>query len=240
MKRNITVKEKDLIDTLNANIGARKEDTAKEPYVEPKCETIDDDPIKDTHMEGSTERRTYKSGQGPEIIRDCTTLSPRDVNGDIIDLLEYEDNPEDREASRAAVNANGMEVPFGKLVEIEKQRILKKYNPAFIAALKELLRADNEGTRPRTQDNTINVDLPFPGEVKTYEEVNHPKHYNNYDVEVIDMMERVFGKEETATFCKLNAFKYRMRAGTKPGQPSGKDLDKERWYLDKAQELGQK
>ena len=227
MKKSIQVKEKNLIGTLNANIGARKEDTAKEPYVEPKCETIDDDPIKDTHMDGSTERRTYKSGQGPEIIRDCTTLSPRDINGDIIDLLEYEDNPEDREASRAAVNANGMEVPFGKLVEIERQRILKKYNPAFIAALKELLRTDNEGTRPRT---------PSEG----YEEINHPKHYNNYDVEVIDMMERVFGKEETATFCKLNAFKYRMRAGTKPGQPSGKDLDKERWYLDKAQELGQK
>lgn len=71
----------------------------------------------------------------------------------------------------------------------------------------------------------------------TYEYVNHPKHYNNYDVEVIDMMEKIFGKEETAIFCKLSAFKYRMRAGTKPGQSVEKDLKKEQWYLDKKKEL---
>ena len=73
-----------------------------------------------------------------------------------------------------------------------------------------------------------------------YEEVNHPSHYNNYDVEVIDMMEKVFGREATITFCKLNAFKYRMRAGTKPGQSADKDLNKERWYLNKKKELEKK
>jgi len=85
---------------------------------------------------------------------------------------------------------------------------------------------------------TVAVDLPFNPE--KYEEVNHPQHYNNYDVEVIDMMERVFGREATITFCKLNAFKYRMRAGTKPGQSADKDLNKERWYLDKKEELEKK
>ena len=73
-----------------------------------------------------------------------------------------------------------------------------------------------------------------------YEEVNHPDHYNQYDVEVIDMMERIFGKEETAIFCKLNAFKYRQRMGLKPGQDVSKDLAKEKWYLDKKRELEQK
>ena len=72
---------------------------------------------------------------------------------------------------------------------------------------------------------------------RTYEEVNHPQHYNNYDVEVIDMMEKIFGREETAIFCKLNAFKYRMRAGTKPNQSAEKDLAKEQWYLRKKNEL---
>ena len=73
-----------------------------------------------------------------------------------------------------------------------------------------------------------------------YEEVNHPDHYNQYDVEVIDMMERVFGKEETAIFCKLNAFKYRQRMGNKPGQDILKDLAKEKWYLAKKKELEKK
>ena len=70
-----------------------------------------------------------------------------------------------------------------------------------------------------------------------YESVNHPQHYNNYDVEVIDMMERIFGTEAVISFCKLNAFKYRMRAGTKPTSTADEDLRKEQWYLSKMREL---
>ena len=70
-----------------------------------------------------------------------------------------------------------------------------------------------------------------------YEYVNHPKHYNNYDVEVIDMMEKIFGPYQTAVFCKLNAYKYRMRVGTKPNTPVTEDLAKEQWYLKKYREL---
>lgn len=66
-------------------------------------------------------------------------------------------------------------------------------------------------------------------------EINHPKHYNQYPVEVIDMMIRIFGEEQTRTFCILNAFKYRMRIGHKDDTQS--DLAKEQWYLDKAKEL---
>ena len=71
------------------------------------------------------------------------------------------------------------------------------------------------------------------------EEINHitPKHYNNYSKEVIDMMVDVYGKENTAIFCEMNAFKYRMRMGTKPDQPVERDLQKEEWYLNKAKEL---
>lgn len=70
------------------------------------------------------------------------------------------------------------------------------------------------------------------------EMVNHPHHYNNYDEEVIDMMEDIWGPEATATFCKLNAFKYRMRMGTKGGQEKLiEDFNKEQWYLDKYNQL---
>lgn len=74
----------------------------------------------------------------------------------------------------------------------------------------------------------------------TYENVDHPNHYNTYDVEVIDMMERIWGPEKTAVFCELNAFKYRMRMGTKPTSPVTEDLEKEVWYLNKMKELKNK
>lgn len=73
--------------------------------------------------------------------------------------------------------------------------------------------------------------------VEDYEMVNHPKHYNSYDVEVVDMMRRIWGSEKTAIWCELNAFKYRMRMGLKPGSSLDEDLAKEQWYLNKANEI---
>ncbi len=72
------------------------------------------------------------------------------------------------------------------------------------------------------------------------EMVNHPSHYNNYDIEVIDMMEKIWGPACVLVFCQLNAFKYRMRMGTKPGGSLEEDLRKEHWYLKKAAELKEK
>lgn len=67
------------------------------------------------------------------------------------------------------------------------------------------------------------------------EKINHPSHYNNYPVEVIDMMISIWGKENVRNYCILNAFKYRMRAGKK--DDIDQDLAKENWYLNKANEL---
>jgi hypothetical protein len=63
----------------------------------------------------------------------------------------------------------------------------------------------------------------------------NPAHYrsNGYGLEAIDIMRRTFGDEEVATFCRINAFKYRLRAGLKEGNPAEQDLAKEAWYLDK-------
>ena len=38
-------------------------------------------------------------------------------------------------------------------------------------------------------------------------------------------------------FCKLNAFKYLWRAGTKAGSPEMEDLKKAKWYIEKSIEL---
>lgn len=67
------------------------------------------------------------------------------------------------------------------------------------------------------------------------EAVEHPKHYNSYPIEVIDMMLSIWGKENTINFCLMNAFKYRMRLGLKDNIEQ--DLAKEQWYLNKANEL---
>ena len=71
------------------------------------------------------------------------------------------------------------------------------------------------------------------------EAVHSPSHYNNYDVEVIDMMIKIWGAEAVKIFCKLNAFKYRMRVGLKKHSLEAiqEDLNKESWYLHKLKEL---
>jgi len=74
-------------------------------------------------------------------------------------------------------------------------------------------------------------------EVPAYEYVNQPDHYNMYCMPVIDMMEKVYGLEDTAKWCEITAWKYRQRMGTKPGESVQKDLDKEKWYLDKKREI---
>lgn len=71
-------------------------------------------------------------------------------------------------------------------------------------------------------------------EVEYKEEVNHPTRYNSSKYECIDVMADVFGKEETAAFCKLNAFKYIWREKHKGGV---EDIDKAIWYLNKYKEL---
>lgn len=71
---------------------------------------------------------------------------------------------------------------------------------------------------------------------KVKEAVNHPEHYNREGaMECIDEMILVFGVEETAIFCKLNAYKYRYRAGAK-GDPT-EDMKKSDWYMKKYTEL---
>lgn len=75
------------------------------------------------------------------------------------------------------------------------------------------------------------------GKKKDYEQVNHPEHYNQYSVEAIDMIEKVYGLYLAWKWCEITAFKYRLRMGTKPGNELAQDLEKEKWYLNKAKEL---
>ena len=75
------------------------------------------------------------------------------------------------------------------------------------------------------------------GKDTEYEMVNHPSHYNQYDIEVIDMIIKIWGPEIAALWCDITAFKYRMRMGTKPDNSVEQDIKKEQWYLNKAREI---
>ena len=75
------------------------------------------------------------------------------------------------------------------------------------------------------------------GKESAYEMVNHPTHYNQYDIEVIDMIIKIWGPEAAALWCDITAFKYRMRMGTKPDNSIEQDIKKEQWYLNKSKEI---
>lgn len=70
------------------------------------------------------------------------------------------------------------------------------------------------------------------------EKVNHPDYYNRYSVEVIEMARRIWGDEAMRVAAEITAFIYRMRAGVKPDNPVGQDLDKEEFWLNYAKWLG--
>lgn len=70
----------------------------------------------------------------------------------------------------------------------------------------------------------------------TYDYIN-PDHYKSFSKETIEMMIDIYGKNKVADYCEINAFKYKMRLGSKPGQPLERDLEKANWYLEKAKEL---
>ena len=75
------------------------------------------------------------------------------------------------------------------------------------------------------------------GKDTEYEMVDHPSHYNQYDIEVIDMIIKIWGPEAAALWCDITAFKYRMRMGTKPDNSIEQDIKKEQLYLNKSKEI---
>lgn len=57
--------------------------------------------------------------------------------------------------------------------------------------------------------------------------VNKPSHYNQGELEVIDILEDKLSKEEFEGFLKGNILKYTFREGIKNGT---EDMEKAAWY----------
>ena len=90
----------------------------------------------------------------------------------------------------------------------------------------------------KSLDNSPEKEINNKGE--QYEFVNHPSHYNEWSMEVIDMMEKIYGTKNTIMWCEMTAYKYAMRMGFKPTDDIQQEIDKRNWYLKKAKELKQK
>jgi len=75
-----------------------------------------------------------------------------------------------------------------------------------------------------------------PAKPQSYDFVD-PQHYKDGGIEAIDMMRRIWGDEKVIAHCEMNAFKYRVRVGKKPGADIQTDLAKAAWYENKAIEL---
>ena len=56
--------------------------------------------------------------------------------------------------------------------------------------------------------------------------INHPAHYTDGKIEVIDFIE-----DKKLNFCRGNAIKYIARAGKKDLKKEKEDLQKAVWYL---------
>lgn len=69
------------------------------------------------------------------------------------------------------------------------------------------------------------------GKKTEYDNVEHPKHYLECSLECFDIMRMMFGDEAVMYFCVCNAYKYLHRHKNKNGW---EDLQKARWYLEKA------
>ncbi len=119
------------------------------------------------------------------------------------------------------------------LAIVEKTEGINEFNGIYFWAKVEL----EDGRKIDIDDSWDfeKVNKPFSRKVDMQEEqdvVNKPKHYTYGDIEVIDYIEQVTKnyKPELA-FAIGNAIKYISRANHKNGK---EDLDKARWYLERA------
>ena len=62
----------------------------------------------------------------------------------------------------------------------------------------------------------------------TQDMVNHPSHYTDGKIEVIDFIE-----DKNLNYHRGNAIKYISRAGKKNPEKEIEDLEKAKWYIDR-------
>lgn len=75
----------------------------------------------------------------------------------------------------------------------------------------------------------------FVARVEPKDRVDHPEHYKAGDLECLDVMLDLYGRDAVLHFCMLNSFKYQWRCNKKDN--CKEDLKKARWYMNKYLEI---
>lgn len=165
------------------------------------------------------------------------------INKEYPSYLAYDNNGDAVKASdefKKILNTSKELVKYLKGINVDGvdgENIREVLAKAKSKTVKEACECVASQQEPEQRGEPETVEKP---QEEKYEMVNHPAHYNNYDKEVIDIIERVWGTYLAAMWCEITAFKYRMRMGTKPTSSISEDLEKETWYLNKMRELKKK
>ena len=234
---NKQVKETELIEMLNSNVlNKHPEEEVKIATLNPEkngTEIVEDSAPNFDKIESDRQREIKYNAHADKIGYADAGPSPvwhntmvfKDLSPEALEKLEkvigpvaksilerFDDNKnvlKDNEECRKTVNSE---------VNPKGSEVLTDYG-------KKVFEAGRKAGRIVTGKDTA------------YEMVDHPSHYNQYDIEVIDMIIRIWGPEIAALWCDITAFKYRMRMGTKPDNSIEQDIKKEQWYLKKSKEI---
>lgn len=209
-------------------------------------------------MQGQSEEvKAMLKAFGPEMVRllsrindaaedttICDNVACREaINKEYASFLPYDSKKEALKASedfKKILQTSKELVKYLKGINVDGvdgQNIRDVLTKAKAKTVKEACECVAAQQEPEQRGEPETVEAP---QDEKYEMVNHPAHYNNYDKEVIDIIERVWGTYLAAMWCEITAFKYRMRMGTKPTSSISEDLEKETWYLKKMRELKEK
>lgn len=255
VKRQIPVmgvKENELIKTLNDNLNKSK--------ISPSQESLENNTKIESDNELNDDAREVYDSCGTEIVEDNTpnfdkieSYRQRELKYNAhADKIGYADAPPspvwNNTMAFKKLSPEAME-KLNNVILPEAESILKRFDK-----LKNTLK-DNEDSRKAVNSELISHTATLTdygkkmleagkkagrivtGKETEYEMVDHPSHYNQYDIEVIDMIIRIWGPEAAALWCDITAFKYRMRMGTKPDNSIEQDIKKEQWYLNKSKEI---
>ena len=245
------VKENELIKTLNENLNKNK--------ISPSQESLENNTKIKSDVELNDDAREVYDSCGTEIVKnDISTFDK--IESDRQREIKYNTHADKigyANAGPSPVCDNAMAFKelspeaiekLNNVILPEAESILKRFDN-----LKNSLK-DNEDSR-KAVNSEIGSSATLTdygkkmlevgkkagrlvtGKETEYEMVNHPSHYNQYDIEVIDMIIKIWGAEEGALWCDIPAFKYRMRMGTKADNSIEQDIKKEQWYLNKAREI---
>lgn len=245
------VKENELIKTLNENLNKNK--------ISPSQESLENNAKIKSDVELNDDAREVYDSCGTEIVKnDISTFDK--IESDRQREIKYNTHADKIGYANASpytafdnvmvfkdLSPEAME-KLNNVIRPEAESILKRFDN-----LKNSLK-DNEDSR-KAVNSEIGSSATLTdygkkmlemgkkagrlvtGKETEYEMVNHPSHYNQYDIEVIDMIIKIWGPEAAALWCDITAFKYRMRMGTKPDNSIEQDIKKEQWYLNKSKEI---